>query len=157
MRIYFLRHADAVPGVDDAVRPLSNLGQRQSQAMAGMLAEADIAFEAAYSSPLTRAQQTAELVLPITNRDRSITLQVTDALLNEAPDFTGWLKSLPEVKHLLLVGHNPSMTEHVCDLLRWKAGASFSMSKGSLVCLKTEDRLSYSLKLLLAPKMLGIK
>ncbi len=157
MRLYFLRHADSPPGADDAVRPLSKLGQRQAKALADLLVNAGIVFDAAYSSPLVRARETAELILPVTNSDKRIILELTDALLNEEKNFAGWLKKIPDGKNILLVGHNPSISDHIVHLLQWHAGDSFEMSKGMLACLRTEDRAIYSLKLVIGPKMLGVK
>ena len=157
MRLYFLRHADALPGADDAVRPLSKLGQRQAKAVADMLHNAGVVFDAAYSSPLVRARETAEIVLPITNHEKRIILELTDNLLNEERNFAGWLKQIPEGKNILLVGHNPSISNHVARLLKWQAGDAFEMSKGMLASVRTEDRINYTLKLVIGPKMLGVK
>ena len=157
MRLYFLRHADALPGADDAVRPLSKLGQRQAKAVAELLVNAGIAFDAAYTSPLVRARETAEIILPATNRDKRIILELTDALLNEERNFAGWLKQIPDGKNILLVGHNPSLTNHIIRLLKWSTLNSFELSKGMLASLRTEDRESYNLKLLIGPKLLGVK
>ncbi len=157
MRLYFLRHADALPGADDAVRPLSKLGQRQSKAVADLLVNAGIVFDAAYTSPLVRARETAEIVLPVTNRDKRLILELTDALLNEERNFTGWLKQIPDGKNILLVGHNPSISNHISRLLKWPANSTFDMSKGMLCSLRTEDRETYTLKLLIGPKLMGVK
>lgn len=61
--LYFVRHADALPGADEVVlghydeQSLSELGRRQAQALAEHLRELSLA--AIYSAPLGRAQQTA--------------------------------------------------------------------------------------------------
>lgn len=157
MRLYFLRHADALPGADDAVRQLSKLGQRQAKAVADMLKNAGVEFDYAYSSPFVRARETAEIVLPVTNFDKRIILELSDTLLNEAKNFQEWIKQIPDGKNILLVGHNPSMSDHVVKLLRWHAGDYFEMSKGMMVCLRTDDRMNYVLKLVIGPKMLGVK
>lgn len=157
MRLYFLRHADALPGADDAVRPLSKLGQRQAKAVADLLVNAGVVFDAAYTSPLVRARETAEIILPVTNNDNRIILELTDALLNEEKNFPGWLKQIPDAKNILLVGHNPSISDHIVHLLKWHAGDSFEMSKGMMACLRTDDREIYYLKLVIGPKMLGVK
>ena len=65
LTIYFVRHAQAmevlegVQGPDDP--PLSQLGQRQAVRLARRLQMEK--FDHAYTSPLTRARQTAEAVL----------------------------------------------------------------------------------------------
>ena len=158
MRLYFLRHADALGGVDDAARPLSPKGWKQSEAVARFLKTADIEFDAAYSSPLVRARETAEAVLEICGAVDSDDLKLDDALLNEtsARQFTGWLRSLPEAKHVLLVGHAPSLAEHVRALLSVGDPEALNLSKGGLACLQTKDGRTATLKFLVTPKLLGI-
>lgn len=64
--IYLVRHGDALPGADEVVdggyddQPLSELGRRQSQALALRMREVSVA--AVYSSPIRRARQTAEFI-----------------------------------------------------------------------------------------------
>jgi len=50
MKLYFLRHADALDGDDDAVRPLSPHGKNQARGLARFLQRAEIEFDASYSS-----------------------------------------------------------------------------------------------------------
>lgn len=158
MKLYFLRHADAVAGDDDGARELSPLGRKQSRALAEFLRNAEIGFDAAYSSPLVRAGQTAEIVLKHTRSVPSRDLQVTDVLLNETSKsaFDQWLKRLPVAKHILLVGHAPSLSEHIGRLLGARHSQTFELSKGALTCLKTEDRQTASLKFSVTPAVLGV-
>lgn len=64
--IYLIRHADALPGADEVVdggyddQPLSELGRRQSLALAQRMKEIPVA--ALYSSPVKRAWQTASFI-----------------------------------------------------------------------------------------------
>lgn len=158
MRLYFLRHADARPGADDAARPLSPLGRKQSRKMGRFLRKAGIEFDAAYSSPLVRAHQTADLVLKTLDTLPPRKLEIADALLNETSRarFDQWLKGLPEAAHVLLVGHAPTMDERVCHLLGVNRGDLLKLPKGALACLETEDRDTASLKFYITPKLLGI-
>jgi broad specificity phosphatase PhoE len=61
--IYLIRHGDAVPDPDDLLpgnyddQNLSALGRRQAEALATRLR--DVRFDALYTSPLRRTQQTA--------------------------------------------------------------------------------------------------
>src|SRR6266540_153796 len=90
MKLYFLRHADALEGADDAARPLSPQGRKEAQEVGRFLKRAGIEFDSAYSSPLVRARQTAEIVLDLCG---SAKLDLTAALLNETSDeeFDVWL------------------------------------------------------------------
>jgi len=156
MKLYFLRHADALEGTDDAARPLSPRGRKEAREVGRFLKRAGIEFDAAYSSPLLRAKQTGEIVLDVCG---SATLEITEALLNESsPTQTGkWLKYLPAAKHVLLVGHAPSLAERVRQLIGMAASAGLKLPKGGLACVETEDGRSASLKFFITPKLLGVR
>jgi len=158
MKLYFLRHADALPGEDDAVRPLSPLGRKQSRKLGRFLRKAGIEFDAAYSSPLVRAHQTADIVLKTLNSLPVRKLQITDALLNETSQaqFDQWLDGLQKADRVLLVGHAPTMDERICHLLGVNRGDRLRLPKGALVCLETDDCRAASLKFFVTPKLLGI-
>ena len=97
MKLYFLRHADALPDQDDAVRALSQTGKKEAQSLARFLKNAGVAFDAAFTSPLVRARQTAEIVLKICGHISPAKLDLTEALLNETSHktFDRWLLKLP--------------------------------------------------------------
>lgn len=60
MRVFLVRHAEAVPGEPDALRPLSPGGRDAARALGAMLAGEGL--DAVVSSPLRRARETAEAV-----------------------------------------------------------------------------------------------
>jgi phosphohistidine phosphatase len=154
MRLYFLRHADALDGTDDAARPLSPKGRQQSRAIGRLLEDAELVMEAAYSSPLVRARQTAEIVLDICGKVDEI--RIVDELLNGPAEreFEGWLRTLPDKKHILLVGHEPSLSERVRSLVGISDEEGFRFSKGALACVDTADGRRGRLKFLLTPRLL---
>jgi phosphohistidine phosphatase len=158
MRLYFLRHADALDGEDDAARPLSPYGREQSAAVAKFLVKAGIRFGAAFTSPLVRAHQTAEIVLRAMDLTGDVKLKVVEALLNETSerDWNRWLKALPDEDHLLLVGHAPSIAERVRALLTIAQPEGLNLPKGAFACVDTDDRHSGRLKYLITPKSLGL-
>ena len=157
MKLYFLRHADALLGDDDAKRPLSARGDKESKKVGKFLKRIGVEFDAAYSSPLVRAVETAEWVLGITNGQTRVKLKLADALLNTASprDFYQWLKTLPGAEHVLLVGHAPSLPEHVGRMLGVARTEAVQMPKAGLACVETEDRQTGVLKLFVSPKELG--
>ena len=66
--LFLIRHADAIPEADEIIPsgvydnlPLSRVGREQAQQLAERLK--DIRFDAAYSSPLRRCQETAAPLL----------------------------------------------------------------------------------------------
>ena len=154
MKLYFLRHADALDGADDAARPLSPHGKKEALEVGRFLKRAGIEFDAAYSSPLVRAKETAEIVLDVCG---STELELVDALLNETSGakFDEWLKGIPRANHVCLVGHAPSLAQRVRQLLGITAADALKLSKGALACLETENRRTAALKFLVTPKLLG--
>ncbi len=161
MKLYFLRHAEAHDGENDAARELTPHGRLQAAAVARFLRRADVEFNLAYTSPLVRARQTAEAVLAITNEAEAakIKLQSADSLLNEptAAEFFNWLDTVPATaEHVLLVGHAPSLSDRVRQLLAIKNTQSFAFAKGALACLKHQPDGGMALKFHISPKVLGV-
>jgi phosphohistidine phosphatase len=158
MRLYFLRHADALEGMNDAARPLSPRGWKQARRLGRFLEEAGISFDGAYTSPLVRACETAEAVLNACGGTVAGTCKRVESLRNEASQrqFEAWLRNLPDADHVLLVGHAPSLPERVRVLLGIPDADTLRMPKGGLICLETEDARSASLKFFITPKLLGV-
>jgi phosphohistidine phosphatase len=156
MKLYFLRHADAAPGADDAARPLTPRGHRECDRLGKFLRQAGIQFTAAYASPLVRAQETVQRVLAITNQDPALKPHTVEALLNEFADFGKWLRKIPNSQHVVLVGHAPSLTAHACELLDLEPDEGLSLPKGGIVCIQTDNRRRGRLKWYLTPKLLGV-
>ncbi|MEN9575060.1 MAG: phosphohistidine phosphatase SixA [Verrucomicrobiota bacterium] len=158
MKLYFLRHADALAGVDDAQRPLSSTGREQARELARCLRRSGVIFDLAFTSPLVRAQQTLAIVLDITNEKQPLLPQETPALLNatDADAFADWLAQLPDAGHVLLVGHEPTLSARVRRMLGLEREESLPLSKGAVACVKTADQRIGTLKFLLTPKSLGV-
>jgi len=67
MELLIVRHAESVANAEERMQgqrdyPLSARGEAQAQTLARFLASAGFRFDAAYTSPLTRARRTAELL-----------------------------------------------------------------------------------------------
>ena len=158
MKLYFLRHTDAIPAerpdLDDE-RPLSPKGHKQAASIAEFLSEIDVKFDTVFTSPLLRAKETAQCVVAVTNDKTWVKTEIVEELRNETSqaDFSKWLRSLTDENHVLLVGHNPSISERVSHLLGVAHADAFSMPKGGLACLKTSDCKTASLEFFVSPKM----
>jgi len=158
MRLYFLRHAEALDGMDDAARPLSARGRKQAVEIGKFLERAGVAFDAAYSSPLVRARQTGEIVLGVCGKLQPDRLELVDALLNETSgrQFQVWLRNLPDARHILLTGHAPSLAAHVRAMMGLEEEGGLDLPKAGLACVKSADGARGELKLFLTPKLLGV-
>jgi phosphohistidine phosphatase len=156
MKIYFLRHAEAEDGPIDDQRPLTEKGRRDARRMGCYLGGLEVEFDMAFTSPLVRAVQTAELVLKHGSTRGKAKLKETESLLNEMTEaaFRTWLKGLPAVEAILLVGHEPSLSNHVRKMIGLPVTTALPLAKGALARVDTEDGQSGALRLLLSPKQL---
>src|SRR5262245_9835762 len=124
MDLYLIRHADALAlgerGItDDEQRPLSEKGERQSQAMGQFFKARGITFDRVVSSPLVRARQTAEIMLKAAGIDLEIAL--TDSLTPDArPKKTARYLTKTGGDKVAIVGHLPHMGEFAAWLIGGK-------------------------------------
>jgi phosphohistidine phosphatase len=120
-RLTLMRHADARwkdSGVSDLERPLNRRGTADAEAMARRLAERGLVPELILASPARRTQQTAEILArefaaaaPRVVREEALYLAAAAELLKMAQT-TG-----PRITHLLIIAHNPGISELVDVLL----------------------------------------
>ena len=145
MNIFLLRHGIAVepgaPGfVQDAQRPLTPKGERKLKKIARAMERLELKFDLVLSSPYIRARQTAEMVVRGLKIKRA--LEFSDTLIP-----SGNLKKLieelphlePTPENLLLVGHEPSLSELISLLVSGAPGLSVLMKKGGLCKLCISD------------------
>jgi phosphohistidine phosphatase len=122
MTLYLIRHAQADERgpkyPDDSKRPLVDKGFKQVKTLVKVLKALDIEFDALFSSPYTRAAQTAEPLLPQLKKGRHI--HYLDTLATD--NFTQLLIDVKERlsdkdKAIALVGHEPYLGQLAANLL----------------------------------------
>ena len=157
--IYLIRHAIAAERgdrwPDDHLRPLVRRGvSRMQQAVAGFR-RLDAGIELVLTSPLARAQQTAEVVV-LGLRPSPRLEQLAELSPGGSPDqVAAALAPLAGCRSLALIGHEPDLGR----LAAWLVGAvePFTLKKGG-ICRIDVDRLPPTgngrLRWLATPKML---
>ena len=157
MIIYFLRHASAGQGLlnpqKDERRPLDEEGTLQARYMGRMLASLDVQVEHIVSSPLKRARQTASLVANELAFEGAV--QLDDALRPQAQvaNFQELLSRLRKHEAVMVVGHNPSLSEFLSKLVTAGAGAArVELKKGAVAKVEIAGR-SGILNWLVTPKI----
>src|SRR5262245_6574833 len=157
MIIYFLRHASAGTAMSnpqkDERRALDEDGILQARYMGRMLANLDVQVEQIVSSPLKRARQTASLVANELAYETAV--QLDDALRPEAQlaQFQGMLERLRKHEAIMVVGHNPSMTEFLSKTVSGGASAAhIDFKKGAVAKVETAGRRG-TLDWLVTPKI----
>jgi phosphohistidine phosphatase len=123
LRLTLLRHAQAdnpLPDQQDWDRPLTRRGTLDATEMAQRLRKSHAAPQLILSSPAIRTKQTAELfaaalATPAISFDENVYLASAKQLLLTVQ------QQLSSTHHLLLVGHNPGISE-LADLLSKERG-----------------------------------
>src|SRR5271167_3908586 len=122
MVIYFLRHANAgtkhfSDPAKDEKRPIDKIGEEQSHDVGLALAALGVTVDVIISSPLTRAVQTAAIVAQELGHEEKLVLD--DALRPEATfeQFKALVNRHKDKAAIMVVGHDPSMTEFVNKVL----------------------------------------
>jgi phosphohistidine phosphatase len=139
MMLWLLRHAEAVDGIPDESRELTERGVRQAtdagQALRVIGAEIDVCL----TSPKVRARQTAELACAVLG----VEVETEQRLAGQPVDVEDLIAGRGNV---LLVGHDPSFTLLVHDLTgaqaRMKKGGVAAIAKGELITLLRPTDLS---------------
>lgn len=159
--VLLLRHGIAEersPDLEDAARVLTARGRERTQAVLERAAALGLAADQLFSSPFSRARQTAEIAVAAALAPRVV---LRDALAPGA-DPLPLLREPgpPEAEgprgsgRLLLVGHEPDLGLLACLLLGAPPGA-ITLRKAGLALLRLEGEGSAAeLRLLLTPKVL---
>ena len=162
MILYLLRHAiaeerDSRKWPDDSQRPLTIKGKKRMRRIAeGMLA-LGLEFDVIYTSPYRRARETADIIVDVfdakTEPRETDTLEVDGnpqeliRLINSAKN---------EFENVLLVGHEPYLSELISILLLGNSSLPLVMKRGG-VCKLNAAALKYgacaSLEWLLPPSV----
>ncbi|HEY3927941.1 MAG TPA: phosphohistidine phosphatase SixA [Candidatus Koribacter sp.] len=157
MIIYFLRHANAgekrTDPVKDEKRPLDKDGVLQCRYVGALLAALDVQVDQIITSPLKRAMQTASLVG--NDIDFGGKLQVSDTLRPSATfeEFRDLLTSCAKFEAIMVVGHNPNLTEFVSQIVTHGGSRkSIELKKGGIARVDYSPKRSV-LNWMITPKL----
>ena len=151
MLVYFLRHASAGQSLADpardARRSLDKDGIRQCRDVGRLLRALDVRVDVVISSPLPRAMETAVLVAKEVGHKSK---PVTDAALGPGASFEKFrelLRRYAKREAVMVVGHNPSLSEFLSLLVSGGASAKAAdMKKGAVAlvdCAGKQPQLSW--------------
>jgi len=144
MDCILFRHGIAVDREDwdgrEAERPLTPKGVKKTREAAAGLRELDMQPTHLFSSPYTRALETATLIreeLP-----KQIDVEVHEEFLPTAPPekLLALLAKLPENACVICVGHDPHLSETAGLLVFGKATAGLSLKKAGACCIHFDGK-----------------
>jgi phosphohistidine phosphatase len=159
MKVYFLRHGIAFDRDEwkgsDFDRPLTDEGRERMEREAKTIARLNVELDVIITSPLLRARKTAEIVADRLHMNEQL---VQDERLGpdlDSDTLRAILRERAMADAVMLVGHDPSMTELVGEL---SGGAAVDLKKGGLACIDLADASCQRGQLLwlLPPKLLAL-
>jgi phosphohistidine phosphatase len=137
MNLYFLRHAIAIDHDDpqsDGERFLTAKGIKRMRKGAQGLRMLKIPFDAILTSPAVRARQTADIVAAELKLESNLKVLIDLGPESTVDHLILGLSRLQDCEHLLLVGHEPLLTQTVAFLLTGKkdSGLNLTLKKAGL-------------------------
>jgi phosphohistidine phosphatase len=141
MNLYLLRHGIAVAKDDpkittDEERPLTKKGVKRMRKAAKGLRALKIDFDRILTSPLVRARETAEIVARAAKLEKR--LEEIHELAPQTPveELVSSLAAYRESENILLVGHEPLLSETASFLLTKEKSVRMQLKKGGVCCME---------------------
>lgn len=138
MELYFIRHGiaeEATSEIKDEQRSLTEQGRKKTQKVAQRLKDLDLSFRLIATSPLVRAQQTAEILISTT-----LSSQLEQcSYLAPGGNIKDWVEKWLKPKdyepstRLALVGHQPCLSNWAEILIWGEAKNSLVLKKAGII------------------------
>jgi phosphohistidine phosphatase len=126
LRLFLMRHAEAVQGNNDRMRPLSSRGRAQAVSIGRELHKLSLAPEYAICSPAKRTSETYDVLAEFIPQTGLIYPEymynaAVETLFEEISHFSDTYRSV------LMVGHNPGI--HELSRLLVEHGSSYDLGR----------------------------
>ena len=150
MKVYLVRHGEAVSSQVDAERPLSEQGRTDIRKVASFIKPLQISVEHIWHSGKLRATQTAEIlaesVLVKNDCSEHNGLKPNDDITMITDELEAYNTDI------MLVGHLPFMAYLASLLVAGKDTISFDA--GTIICLSSEKPGQWQVEWIISPKLL---
>ena len=136
MKLHIIRHAEAIDrsaGILDDYRYLTCRGRTRFRRVAETLKKCGIDPDIIVTSPLVRAVQTADVLAETLRFSGELTILPSVANGFSLPRLKEYLETLPQVRELVIVGHEPDLGLIIGELLDH---SPCTLKKGWVVTLK---------------------
>lgn len=158
MKLIFLRHGIAEDKkktdgeMDDALRELKKSGRSETKTMVKTFKDLFHEAEIVFTSPMTRAAQTAEVILKYFPKKQ---FEIMDTLDSSLPveEFLKEIKSLKYDSTYCFVGHEPHLSTSIARLLGARED-SIQLDKSGVVVLEGDSFSDLKLSMLVSPQNL---
>ena len=157
INLIIVRHGDSelqIQVKDDKERKLTKKGVKEMKRVANFIDVLDIKIDKVVSSPYLRAYQSAKEIIDEIGIDDS-KIETYDELTpdKDPSQFIEKLKNFPDNITVLVVGHNP----YLSDMIKILTGANVDLEKGGIALVEYDlNKNKGVLKMLLNQKVLRI-
>lgn len=154
MKIYLVRHGEALSTEADPQRPLSSKGKKEVEELALHLKQRGVQVPEILHSPKLRAEQTAEIFGASLNAP----LKVCASVLDSEASIEALMNMLPSLSDgTMVVGHMPMLSKLVSGMvLRDEHFFPITnYSPGTVICLETYDALRWIINWVLPPNLMA--
>lgn len=137
MKIFLVRHAEAVErseDIDDVVRWITKKGRKAMQKISSRLYRKRVRPDLIITSPLTRAVQTAELLMAVVGGRAELIADSGLAPEASVDQLIALITSRSKLASIMLVGHEPLLSQAAAMLLGREGVAG--LAKGCCLCLE---------------------
>lgn len=159
--LYLLRHGLAVPhgtpDMADEDRPLTPEGEARTRQVGLGLRKLGVRPDQILASPLPRARATAEIVAEALKIGDRVGLDDALQAHRTASEIADWLKAR-DVPRLMIVGHNPNLSE-LLGLLLTPGGIApgtlpFELRKAGVAAVRVGEDGTYRLDWMIRPTII---
>lgn len=162
MKLYLMRHGLAIERgiyIEDGDRPLTVLGKKKTTQVGEYLQELGLEFDLIVTSPLVRAQQTAE-ILHQQSLGKDLSISPHLAPEGDLSQFLAGLSAYAKPKaSLIAVGHQPDLGNWAELLIYGQVKEAIVLKKAGIIGLQLPDIgeaiAASQLFWLTSPKLLG--
>lgn len=165
MNLYVLRHAEAEAkgpkwATHDQDRPLTKEGVQKFEEAVQGLRRLEVKFDLVLSSPFVRARQTAEILVQGYGQQNKLEFSANLSPVGDPRELVTELQMLSKkAPNLVIVGHEPFLSEFVGHLISGRPDCALTLKKGG-VCKLEAGQLQYgrcaTLKWLLGQRQLRL-
>lgn len=153
MKVYVVRHGEAMNANTDSERPLSPYGREEIQRIGEFMRSRAVAVDTVWHSTKLRARQTAEILQEavggtLHERTGLAPNDPADAIAVE-------LEHYPETD-LCIVSHLPFVSNLASELVAGSTAAAWNFSTGAVLCLQREATGRWWADWFISPAMLPV-
>lgn len=152
MRLYLVRHANAVSSEVDSQRPLSERGREDIGKVAEFLKPLGLGVDYLWHSGKKRAEQTAEVMAEVVE----VRIELAAHSFLAPNDDVAQIKDEIETakQDVMIVGHLPFMGKLASLLLTGNEyAAKVAFRAGGIVCLESDDRGKWLIDWMVTPQI----